>query len=334
MHSLLRSRHALAGAISTTALIVALATPGLLGDRFQAALDGLGEAQAAWLWAAGLAFALMHTFSSFAWREALSACGTTTGRGDAFARYAVGSGGNALCPAHMGSAARVTLFARIVEGRGAHWQVAGAAGAVGAARQVWFGILVAIAAAIGAVPVWPLALVGLVIALAAAGAWFSRRIDLKARCAHVFDAFRELSRAPRKLAAVAFCDLVSISCKVAGSVFVLMAFGIDNPLAGALVVVVAVELAAAMPITPGNAGLASAAVAFALGTQGVSSGLGLSVGVAFGALEMLVAVAVGAMGALTLARPVLTPVARVAAASTATAGLTFAFGATVLVGLF
>ncbi|MFN0155606.1 MAG: lysylphosphatidylglycerol synthase domain-containing protein [Gaiella sp.] len=330
----MKSRHALVGAISTTALVVALATPGLLGDRFSEALDGLGHAQASWLWAAALAFALMHTFSSFAWREALGVCGTRTSRTDAFARYAVGSGGNAIAPAHMGSAVRVSLFARLVEGRGAHWQVAGAAGAVGATRQVWFGLLVAAAAAMGAVPVWPLALVGLVLVLAAGGAWFSRRIDLKARCAHVFDAFRELSRSPRSLAAVAFCDLVSISCKVAGSLFVLMAFGIDNPLAPALVVVAAVELAAAMPVTPGNAGLASAAVAFALGTQGVASDIGLSVGVAFGALEMLVAIGVGAAGALTLARPTLAPIVRVAAASTATAGLTFAFGATVLVGLF
>ena len=217
-----------------------------------------------------------------------------------------------------------------MEGKGGAWQVAGEAGVVGAARQVWFGLLVAAAAAVGAVPVWPLAVIALILALSAGGAYFSRRINLRARCGHVLDAFRELSRSPRQLAAVTACDLASISCKLAGTVCVLLAFGIDAPLQCALVVVAAVEMASIMPVTPGNAGVASAAVAFVLGTQGVAADVGLSIGVAFGALEMLVAIAVGAVGALTLAGPLLRPVVRVAAASMATAGVTFAFGATVV----
>jgi hypothetical protein len=51
--------------------------------------------------------------------------------------------------------------------------------------------------------------------------------------------------------------------KVAAATALCASFGIDNPVRAALVLVPAVELAAILPLTPGNVGLASAAVALA-----------------------------------------------------------------------
>ena len=90
------------------------------------------------------------------------------------------------------------------------------------------------------------------------------------------------------------------------------ALGIDNPLRAALVIVPAVELAAILPVTPGNVGIASAAVALALGSQGVESKVALSAGIAFGAVELLTGMVIGAAGALALAGPWVRPYVRVA----------------------
>ena len=91
----------------------------------------------------------------------------------------------------------------------------------------------------------------------------------------------------------------------------------------------AVELAAVLPITPGNVGLASAAVALALGSQGVDSKTALSAGIAFGAVELLTGMVIGAAGALAR-RPVGPPVIRLATVAAAASVVAVAFGATVL----
>ena len=92
----------------------------------------------------------------------------------------------------------------------------------------------------------------------------------------------------------------------------------------------AVELAAVLPITPGNVGLASAAVALALGSQGVDSKTALSAGIAFGAVELLTGVVIGAAGALGLAGPSARPYLRLATVAAAASVVAVAFGATVL----
>jgi hypothetical protein len=85
-----------------------------------------------------------------------------------------------------------------------------------------------------------------------------------------------------------------------------------------------------MPITPGNVGLASAAVAFALDAQGAPADLALAAGVAFGAVELLAALSVGAAGALGLAGSRLRPYVRFAMATAAYGTIVGAFGVTVL----
>jgi uncharacterized membrane protein YbhN (UPF0104 family) len=91
-----------------------------------------------------------------------------------------------------------------------------------------------------------------------------------------------------------------------------------------------VQLAAVLPITPGNVGLASAAVALALDSQGVDARTALSAGIAFGAVELLTGIVVGVTGALALAGPSARPYLRVAAVGASAGVMAIAFGATVV----
>ena len=79
------------------------------------------------------------------------------------------------------------------------------------------------------------------------------------------------------------------------------AFGVERPLLAALLVVPALDLAGILPITPGNIGVASAAVAFALHAHGAPAGTAFSAGIAFSAVETVTCLAFGTGSALYLA---------------------------------
>ena len=250
---------------------------------------------------AGIGFAGTSLCGALAWRAALRASGSPLTVFDATTRYAVGCGVNAIAPAHVGSALRVALFGRVT--KGGCWTVSGAAAAVGVTRIVWLGVADHDRQRRGRAP-----------ALAALrhrrdrrrrgrARVMSRRVALPRRIEQLLAAFRSLAASPRDLGIVSGWALVGAATKVAAAAAVVGAFGIDHPLRAALVLVPAVELAAVLPITPGNVGLASAAVALALGSQGVDSKTALSAGIAFGAVELLTGMVIGAAGALSLRAP-------------------------------
>ena len=303
-------------------------TPSLLGSRVSEAAGGLGAADPAWLWLAGGAFVVTSMCGALAWRAALGGCGSRLRVVDASARYAVGCGVNALAPAHVGSAVRVGLFGHVTPG--GCWTVGGAAAAVGITRMVWLGVLIAIGSAGGVLPRWPLLVICAILVGAAAAAAVGRRIALPGQMERLSVAFRSLLASPRDLAIVAAWALAGAAAKVAAAVAVVAALGIDNPLHAALILVPAVELAAILPLTPGNVGVASAAVAFALGAQGVDSKTALSAGIAFGALELLTGLAFGITGAVVLAGSRVHPHVRVAVVTAAAGAAVLAFSATVV----
>jgi uncharacterized membrane protein YbhN (UPF0104 family) len=325
-------RHVLSAGITLAVLVALCATPGVLGDRFRTALSGVAAAPPGPLWVAAACFVGTNVCAALAWRVAIRSCGTQLEVLDAAARYCVGSGINAVAPLHAGSAVRLALFARRTEG-GA-WTVGGAAAAVGAIRGVWLIALVAVGSAMGALPAWPLVALGGAGAGFAAVALFARRIPLPRRAGHLLDAFRELRRSPRDLATVAGWALAGASAKVGAAVGVAGALGIGQPFGAALVIVAAVELAAVMPLTPGNIGVASAAVALALSARGIDSHVGLSVGIAFGAVEWLTGLGVGMAGGLALSRGRLNRRLVLAASAAGAWGLALAFGATVVLRAF
>ena len=106
-------------------------------------------------------------------------------------------------------------------------------------------------------------------------------------------------------------------------------------LAAAVLIIPALDLAGILPLTPGNVGVSSAAVAFALSAHGVGSHVAVSAGIALGAVETLTTLALGSASILYF----LGQRTNAVRWHTAAAGLTgcfalgAAFGATVLVPL-
>lgn len=328
MRQHLTLRHFVLAGTSLAVLAALGAAPGLLGHRVHQALADVGGASPMPLWAAGIGFVLTNVCAAMAWRVALGACRCRLSAVEAAARYCVGSGVNALVPLHAGSAVRMALFGTRVEG-GA-WTVGGVAAAVGAIRSVWLAVLVAIGCSAGVLPWWPLLALGGLIGASAVAGVVARRFRRSTRIGHVLAAFRELSRSPRELAQVAAWSLGGAMAKVGAAAAVASALGVGHPLRAGLVIIPAVELAAVLPLTPANVGVASAAVALALSAQGVGAQLGMTAGIAFGAVEWLAGAGVGAAGAVVLCRPRLN---RWLVYGTTAAGawaLAWAFGVTVV----
>jgi hypothetical protein len=103
-----------------------------------------------------------------------------------------------------------------------------------------------------------------------------------------------------------------------------------------MLVVPALDLSGTMPLTPGNVGITSGAVAMALRAQGVGLTTALTTGIAFHAVETCAGVIFGLASAVFLA-PFPSAVARrrttFALSAAAFAGFVAAFGATVVVDL-
>nr|MBA2461040.1 flippase-like domain-containing protein [Actinomycetota bacterium] len=227
------------------------------------------------------------------------------------------------------------LFARVLDGEGRLWTTGGVAASVGAARLIWLALLLAFAAASGVLPVWPLALLALGVALAVAIALYARNRDPHGSAAHLFDAFRAFGRSPRAAGQLVAWIGLATAARVGAATAIAAAFGVERPLLAALLVVPALDLAGILPLTPGNIGVASAAVAFALHAHGAPADAAMAAGIAFSAVETVTSLAFGAASALYLAASV--PGARrwtaAVAGATACLGLGVAFGATVVLPL-
>ncbi|HEY7206950.1 MAG TPA: lysylphosphatidylglycerol synthase domain-containing protein [Gaiellaceae bacterium] len=289
-----------AAAVTTVFLLVA-ATPQLLGARINAALDLLGEASPEWLWLAVLGFVCSLVGAAGAWCSAVRLCGGRLGLLDANGRYGVGSLVNTFVPARAGDAVRIALFSRTVDHPDRLWATGGAVAAVGAARAVGLGVLVVCGAALGATPLWPLLVVGALTGLVAAVAWKARTSVARSHAAHVLDAFRALGREPLAGARILGWVGLATAGRVGAAAAVAAALGVPRPLAAALIIVPALDLAGMMPLTPGNLGIASGAVAMALQAHGVGLTEAISAGIAFHALETAISVLYGTVGALVVA---------------------------------
>ncbi|HET8528579.1 MAG TPA: lysylphosphatidylglycerol synthase domain-containing protein [Gaiellaceae bacterium] len=276
----------------------------------------LAEADPRWLWLAGLGFLIALVGSAGGWRSAVALLGGRTTLLDATARYGAGSLTNTFVPAHAGDAVRVGLFSRLIPPEHRVRRTTAAFAAVGAARCTVLAALVAVGAAVGAVPLWPLAVLGGVATLALVAARLARRRLPDRRDVPRLLGWLALSTAARFVAAAASCAAV----------------GIHAPFAAAIIVLPALELAGIFPVTPGNIGVTSGAVALALGAHGVSFDAGIAAGIAFHAGEIAVGLLVGTLSVLYLA-PGRSPLVRRVALAASAAGVAAAFSATVLVPL-
>jgi uncharacterized membrane protein YbhN (UPF0104 family) len=289
-----------AGAL-TTVVLVCIATPQVLGARVNAALDLLGDANPAWLWLAVLGFACSLVGAAGAWWTAVRLCGGRLGLLDANGRYGVGSLVNTFVPARAGDAVRLALFSRTVDHPDRLWATGGAVAAVGAARAIGLGALVACGAVLGAMPLWPLGALGALAGLAAAIAWRARTGVARSRAAHALDAFRALGRDPLSGARIVGWIGLATLGRVAAAASIGAALGVPRSLAAALIIVPALDVASLLPLTPGNVGLTSGAVAVALQAHGVGLTEAVSAGIAFHAVETAISVLYGLIGALVVA---------------------------------
>lgn len=202
---------------------------------------------------------------------------------DALSRYGVGSLANTVLPVRLGDGVRVSLFARVVPG--GVLAVVGAVAAVGALRWLTLAPI-----SVAATQHTHLPKIGLVLSLLPAGIAM-----LLARRGHVV-----LRRSACFSAALWIGGVVGT--RVLAATAVALAFGVHDPVAAALLVVPALELAGVVSITPANIGLAGGAAAFAFHAHGASAATALAAGFALHAIETGTALAVGVASAVSLAR--------------------------------
>lgn len=295
-------RRLLAGAaIGFLALVVLLLVPNTVGARLDEIAGTVGDAQPFWLWIAGASFLAALVFTSLAWRLAFRQCGAEISRSQALARFGIGSLVNSVSPARLGDAARIALFSRSLEGPDRLWTSGGVYAAISAIKVVMLGGIVVAASASQSIPIWPIVALGAVAAILAVSlAVFKRRLPFARHALHLLDAFRVLARSPRASALLVFWILAATLARIAATSAMVAALGIPSPLAAALVIVPALDLAGLVPLTPGNIGVTSAAIAAALQSRGVNFTDAVSAGLAFHAVEAIVSLGFGLGGALLL----------------------------------
>jgi uncharacterized membrane protein YbhN (UPF0104 family) len=312
-------------------LLASVATPQLLGHRVAEALATMRTADAKWLWIAGGGFVVSVSAAAASWRSAIWLCGGRLSLAEACARYGAGSLVNTFVPFRAGDAVRIGLFARVLPTDKPLWTTGGAFAALAAARSVVLALVVLAGAVAGVVPLWPL-----LVAVALAALGLGAAIAARRTPSHLLDAFRELGR-DRAAAARLLCWIaLSTIGRLASATAVAAALELPRPLAAALVIIPALDVASLLPITPGNVGVTSAAIAMALQAHGASFTNGLAAGIAFHAIETAVGLMFGIASLVWLApypSPAARRVALLAGAASWVLGIAGAFSATVLVPL-
>ena len=295
-------RFALCG-LSVAALAAAAAMPSVLGRRLGVAFDALGGASRPWLAVATLGFALAFCAGVAAWRVALAAAGAPIGRRQAGARIGIGSMVNSFAPAKLGDAVKLALCTKASDVPDRLWTAGGVYAALAAARSLVLAALLAVGWSVGAVPAWPLAgLLGALAVLGAAAA-LSSRLRNHPHLTHLLAAVRALAGNPRLAAAVVGWSAATTLARIVATGAVAAALGVHHPALAALLILPALDLAGAFPLTPGAFGIGSGAVAGALATRGIGVPDALATGLAIQGLETLVSVAAGTSGLLYLAAP-------------------------------
>lgn len=285
------------------AIVAAAATPQLLGTRVADALGSVHDADRNWLALAMLGFAAGFMTCVCAWRTALAASGARISLVRGTACLGVGALVNTFTPARAGDVVKIALFSRAIPREDRVWTASGVYAAVGAGRCLAIAAMVVAASLTGALPLWPVFALCVGVAVLAVVAVSSDRWRRYPRLAQLFAGFAALVRAPRFGAKLLAWSAATSLTRLGAVVALCAALGLNDPLLAALVICPALDLAGAVPLTPGNLGVASGAVTVALRSRGIDMTEALGVGIAIPALETVVSLVAGTAGALYLARP-------------------------------
>jgi uncharacterized membrane protein YbhN (UPF0104 family) len=261
------------------------------------AVEAISAADPTWLWVGALAFCAATTAAAGSWRCAVGLAGGKTGLLDACVRYGCGSFVNTFVPFRAGDAVRLALFSKLVPHRKRVRATAGSFAAIGAARAVVLTVLVTAGALAGAVPLWPLAVLVGLVALAVGAAWYAQRHESEG----FLDAFKTLAEDKRAGAGLLAWMTASTLARYLAAAAICASLGISAAFAAAIIILPALDLAMLFPVTPGNVGLTSGAIAVALQAHGVSFDEGLAAGITFHAVETGVGLLFGIGGLVWLA---------------------------------
>lgn len=259
------------------------------------ALEAIESANPNWLFLTALAFAAATASAAGSWACAVGLAGGRATLGDSCARYGCGSLVNTFVPARAGDAVRVALFSRLVPHEQRLRSTLGSFTAIGAARSLVLGALVVSGALAGAVPLWPIAVLAGLVALAVAAGFLARR-----RTDHFLDALRTLFADRRAAARLLAWLTAGTAARYLAAALACAALGIHAAFAAAIIILPALDLAGLFPVTPGNVGVTSGAIAFALEAHHVAFRDGLAAGIAFHAVETGVGLLIGLAGTLWL----------------------------------
>jgi hypothetical protein len=234
-----------------------------------------------WVAAAGALQLMAAAAPAMLWRAGFGRSGAAIGRLRALALYASGSFLNSFLPGRVGGALRLGLFAAALPAEGRLRGCARSLASIAVARQLVLLVVVGTGVLAGGVALW---LVAVPVVWLAAAAFACRRLG---------------GSVDARLAAWAGVTALARAGAVAGS---LLALGVPRPLELAAAVVLALEVAAIFPLLPGNLG-ASAAIATALGSQGVPGDTALAAGLLLHAIETAVGLGLGGLAVAALAVP-------------------------------
>ncbi|HEY5660207.1 MAG TPA: lysylphosphatidylglycerol synthase transmembrane domain-containing protein [Gaiellaceae bacterium] len=224
-----------------------------------------------------------------------------------FSAFSVGLFANAVLPGRIGELARVAVLNRRMQQTGAWAVLLGTVFAHRVFDLVAVIVLIAFVAATAHIPDWA---VTSLIAVVAAGvtlftvAVLSARYHRVTRIEEGLGAARKairfaryglgVMRRPRAAVAACFFQVLGWTCQLFAVYTSMRAFGINEPLPAAGLVLVLMNVATIFPLWPGNVGLVQAAVALPLSRYyGVAKAKGIAFGFGLQAIEASVGIGVG-----------------------------------------
>lgn len=298
-----RRRTLALSAAALAALAALVVFPQLFGGHVTSAVEVVRRGAPPWLALGLLSFTAAFVCTVGAWRAALAAAGARICPRQAAARLGIGALVNAFTPAKLGDAVKIALCSKAIDAPGGAWRTGGAYAALGAARCLTLATLAAVAFASGAMPLWPAFVLAGAAALVGTAAACSARLRTHPRLTLFFAGLRALEHSPRQLAAVLAWTCGMQAARLGGTIAVAAALGLPQPVLAALIILPALDVASAVPLTPGGLGIGSGAVAVVLATRGIGMTEAIGVGLGIQLVETIVSVAVGTSGLAYLAQP-------------------------------
>jgi glycosyltransferase 2 family protein len=224
-----------------------------------------------------------------------------------FSAFSIGLFANAVLPGRIGELARVAVLNRRMPRRGMWPVLLGTVFAHRVFDLVAMILLILYVALTAHIPDWAVtSLIAVVVAgvtlftFAVLSARYNRMASFEEGVGAVRKAVRlaryglGVMRRPAAAAAACFFQVLGWTCQLFAVYTSMRAFGINEPLPAAGLVLVLMNVATVFPLWPGNVGLVQAAVALPLSRYyGVAKAKGIAFGFGLQAIEASVGVGVG-----------------------------------------